>query len=399
MKRPYLLKSRRNHWYYRLAGEADFHTTGIRNTGPRSRAGAERFAMQRTQEYARAPNRTDATYRQYTSGYYLPGTDPRALRKRDERRPIGLEHLRNSRRWLELYVWTDTTFANRRMREITQQDFLDFRHRLVRKLGDRLNTVNKVLSTAKVPFREAVHAGHIEHDPTLGVGTIRESRKTRDVLTAAEYRQLFPQDGVGPWMVEEWARGADGKSTRELVPDRLARAAFELSAVTGKRRGEMMALRWGAVDLDRAQLQVLRAWKRGEKAEGSTKSGKTRFVPLPDCTVKTLRDLRDASIRHHPDDLVFCRDDGERMGETWWRTRFRAALRCAGIQTEGRNLVLHSLRHSLATILAGEGYDLRFIRETLGWSGEDVQRMYTHYGVEHLRGQAAILDRILAESD
>ncbi len=161
------------------------------------------------------------------------------------------------------------------------------------------------------------------------------------------------------------------------------------------RRSELLALRWGSVDLEGASLRVERAWKRRERKEGDPKSGKGRVTSLPAVAVRALVALRDASIRHHPSDLVFCHDDGERMDETWWRDRFKAALNAAGIPTGGRYLVPHSLRHSLATILAGADYNPEKVREALGWSDEGIRRHYTHLGVEHLRGQAEIVDRIL----
>ena len=351
---------------------------------------AERFGTAKAQERGRVPHATVATLRQYTSRYFLPGTDPRALRKRDEGRPIGLEHLANSRRWLELYIWPDP-IARMGMAEIRRTDILDFRHRLVRRLGERRNTINKVMATLKVPFREALYAGHIGADPTVGVGTVRETRRTPGVLSGEELRELFPKEGPGPW--RRWGVSRDGK--RVLEPDERARAAFLLAATTGMRRGEILALRWSAVDLERATLAVERAWKRRERKDGDPKSGKPRITPLPAVTVRALEALRDAGIRHHPTDFVFCHDDGERMGESWWRDRFRAALEVAGSPTAGRRLVPHSLRHSLATIAAATSYDPEKNREPLGWADEEVRRLYTHLGAEHLRGLAEIVDRVL----
>lgn len=372
MMQPFLLKKVGKVWYYRLAGEVTFHTTGQRQ----SKGAAAAWVLANVTGPARPSQAGRLTLRQYSEPFYKPETDPRVARRRDEGRTIGLGHLVNCKPRTELYVWKDP-IATRRMREVSRADLLAFRGRLVRKLGEQRNTIDKTLSALKTIFREAVYLPDIPADPTVGIGTVKESREAPDVLTPDEIRKPFPPGGLGPW------------------PDHRARVAFLLAAITGMRRGELFALRWRDIDLEDASSRVARAWKRREDSMGLPKSGKPRAVPLPKATVEGLLALRDAVIRHHPDDLVHCYDAGGRMGETWWRKRFHRALEAAQIQPAGRRLVPHSLRHSLATLLAGEDYDRGKLRAALGWADEGIRRHYTHLGAERLRGQAEIVQRIL----
>ena len=64
-----------------------------------------------------------------------------------------------------------------------------------------------------------------------------------------------------------------------------------LSMITGSRRGEMVALRWIHIDLDRGTLTVQRslAQTRGGLLEKDTKSSQGRGVSLDDQTVEFLR--------------------------------------------------------------------------------------------------------------
>jgi len=99
-----------------------------------------------------------------------------------------------------------------------------------------------------------------------------------------------------------------------------------LAINTGLRRGELLQLNWGDVDLERAILTV-----RGECA----KSGKTRHVPLNTEAVRVLREWRPVDRRG----LVFPSEDGEQMNDlktAWLRIAKLAKLRA---------FRFHDLRH------------------------------------------------------
>ena len=77
-------------------------------------------------------------------------------------------------------------------------------------------------------------------------------------------------------------------------------------------------------------------------------------------------------------DFLFGYDDGRRVGETWWRGRFKRALRSAGIAPGDRWLTPHSFRHANNTIVRDAGHDPAKIRAELGWMDEEIQDNYTH---------------------
>jgi integrase len=372
MKRPFLLAKRGRFWYYRLSGELTFHTTGAT-----TRAAAERWVID--QGLLAARKRTDATLREYSEPFYTTDRDPRVLRRREEGRTVSAYHLHSSRKWIETYVLKDP-IAGRRMREITRADLLEYRRRLIEKVDGRRNTANKVMGALKTIFREAIYLQDLQADPTAGIGLIKEERVQPGVLTADELRALFTEDGTGPWA------------------DRRAYTCFLIAATTGMRRGEVLSLRWRDVDLEASSVRVDRAWKFYERTDGLPKSGKSRLTPIPAVTVRALELLQEEGIRNHPDDLVICYEDGNRMGETWWKKRFAAAVVEAKIVPSGRHLVPHSLRHSMATLLASQEVAPEKIRAALGWSGEAIRANYTHLGAEHLRDVADALGRVLEGS-
>jgi integrase len=168
---------------------------------------------------------------------------------------------------------------------------------------------------------------------------------------------------------------------------------FYLAAVTGLRRGEILALRWRHIDFDQLVLTVREAWKGGQEI-GPPKWEHNRLVPLSSRTIDRLVRLQGASIRLGPDDFVFCYDNGPRFGETWWRKRFCAAMEQAGIDWRSRRLTPHSFRHTINTIVRDSGHDPAKIRAVLGWMDEAIQDNYTHWDLDHLKTWADIVDEI-----
>jgi integrase len=94
-----------------------------------------------------------------------------------------------------------------------------------------------------------------------------------------------------------------------------------IALATGMRRGEILALRWKSVDLERGTVRVvesLEQTKAGLRFK-STKSEKARAVPLPKFAIAALRDwkreqaesLLRLGIRQSSEGLVCAREDGE----------------------------------------------------------------------------------------
>ncbi len=94
---------------------------------------------------------------------------------------------------------------------------------------------------------------------------------------------------------------------------------------------------------------------------------------MPDRLTELLKEIHDLSIRIAPDDFVFGYDDGRMLGATWWLKRFDRGMTKAGIDKKYRNLVPHSFRHTLNTLLLDSGHDPAKIRASLGWSQERIQ--------------------------
>lgn len=144
---------------------------------------------------------------------------------------------------------------------------------------------------------------------------------------------------------------------------------------TGLRRKELFTLQWATVDLKRRQLIVV----------GSlSKTGQTRFIPLNQEAVDTLRQWCNHT---GADGLVFESHTGEGFNNT--KRSWMALLRRAKID----NFRWHDLRHHFASSLVMAGADLYGVGKLLGHSSVEITKRYAHLAPDHLADLVARLDR------
>jgi integrase/recombinase XerD len=138
----------------------------------------------------------------------------------------------------------------------------------------------------------------------------------------------------------------------------------------GLRLREGVSLQVGDIDSERKMLHV----RQG-------KGNKDRCVPLPEGTLKLLREYW--STHRHPMWLfpaptragVPMSSATQPMDESGVQRAFKAALQESGVQKEAS---VHTLRHSYATHLLEAGVNLRLIQAYLGHSSPKTTAIYTH---------------------
>jgi integrase len=148
-------------------------------------------------------------------------------------------------------------------------------------------------------------------------------------------------------------------------------ALFTIAAFTGLRLGELLALRWRDIDLKGGVLSVSRAMSAGE--ETSTKSRRSRIVPLAQQAKDLLMQLSQRGHFTSRDDFVFCRADGGSLDRSAIRKRFIRAQKKAGIRVRR----FHDLRHTFGS-LAIRRFDLVAVKEMMGHSKLTTTERYLH---------------------
>lgn len=184
---------------------------------------------------------------------------------------------------------------------------------------------------------------------------------------------------------------ASGESTRLELP-------ITLTAVTGLRRGELLALRWKHVDLDKGSVFVAeslehsRATSQRIRFKGPKSKTSRRVIPLaPEC-VALLRshkaqqeEEKDAvGVAYADNDLVFPNPDGQPWPPDTFSTQFAKLAKSVGM----RGFRFHDLRHAFASITLADGVSIKEVQTLMGHSSPVVTLSVYARSIEGLGRQA-----------
>lgn len=198
-------------------------------------------------------------------------------------------------------------------------------------------SVGNLLVILKRMLYHAVVWGYLRRNPAALVQKPRVEREEMDVLNPEEVR-LFLQHA------------------------RAKHFAFFLTAVlTGMRRGELLALKWGDIDWRSSQVVVRRSLYKGQFVSPKT-TYSCRRVVISSTLWEALQQHRLIAIRSE-DDLVFCNEKGRPLDpDDLIKREFFPALDRAGL----RRIRFHDLRHTYASLLIAQGENIKFIQHQLG---------------------------------
>lgn len=186
-------------------------------------------------------------------------------------------------------------------------------------------------------------------------------------------------------------------------------AAFLCLLGTGLRMGELLALRWQDVDLDKQILHVRQALVRTKEKgvyfdEPKTEKSK-RAIPIPGEVVEALKKHRIQQFqlrlavgeKYQNHDLVFATSVGTPIYPRNFTRKFYKLRDKAGIP---KDINLHALRHTYATRLLEQGENLKTVQELLGHTDiSTTANTYSHVSIEVKQKAAAKMDKLLSKKN
>ena len=157
---------------------------------------------------------------------------------------------------------------------------------------------------------------------------------------------------------------------------------------SGLRIGEVLALRWGRVDLEGRVIKVHESLEVTKKYGLRFKSPKTkagrREVTLPDILVDALREYRKARLelrmklgagKLQNDDLLFTDIEGAPLHPNHYGTNWSACAENNGFP----GITFHALRHTHVSQLIDQNVDIVTISKRIGHSSPEITlRTYAH---------------------
>ena len=166
-----------------------------------------------------------------------------------------------------------------------------------------------------------------------------------------------------------------------------------VAAFYGLRRGEVLGLKWDAIDFERGTISVKRTvtftnadgtYREVEQQSAKTKSS-LRTLPLVGSFRDYFMQVKEAQelnkkvcgncYNYEYDGFVFVDEMGERMKMNYLTSAFPKFLERHGL----RRMRFHDLRHSCASLLLANGVPLKHIQEWLGHSDfTTTANIYAH---------------------
>ena len=369
MKRPFLLKKRGKYWYYRLASEIIFHTTG-----EKSRAKAESYIFSLLKRAKRLSPGT-VTLKSFASGFFdQTGEWVTRQHKRGRSFSSAISQMRNAH--LDNHILP--VFGERFIDDIKMHELEDW----LLELELSPQTVNHIRYTLNLIFREAKRKNLVSMNPIADIEPLPNKYRERSAFTLEECRKLFPIDWdelVKVWKYPLWA------------------VMHYLMLTTGMRVGEIAALLWKHIVWEKRGILILQAIK-ADGSVGFPKNGKPRAAIIPERTIELLRKWQDITPYSSYEDYVFFGKDGRtHLNVKYISKVIKPALKRADIIPGDRILVTHSLRHTYNTRMERLIPDA-VLRYMIGHQSRKMTERYTHVEpadrLEQLAESQGLLDEV-----
>jgi integrase len=295
-------------------------------------------------------------------------TSPRTGINASKNRPFSYDTLDSYKGYYRLHI-KDDPICGLKMSEVEEEDVLEFITRLsVSKCKDgsgrQLGGTRKfvlVVSFMRTAFNSYQRKNKIKSNPFQYIDKPTYHKKIRDALTEDEVVKLF-MPGV--------------------LMDTLELGVCAAMFLSGLRRAEVSALRPEDLDWATSKIKISQSWQRfnnKNKVMGPTKGKRERKAPFDPILQGAIKKLWAENGEHEYVFSVMRKNKTVKtIGSAWIKGRFPKWLERAGIELGKREIVPHSSRHSLASMLEARGVSLRYIQELLGHSDLKTTKIYLH---------------------
>lgn len=243
-------------------------------------------------------------------------------------------------------------FGSKRVETITSNDVQKWRDKFARETdedGEPLRarkTVNKIVTQLHAVFEHAMDRYELLVNPVAKVKRLRESNDPAryDFFSPEEIDLLVAAAAAGKHRDPSRPAVSDVEQALRSLEDEQDAAIYLTAALSGLRRGELLALRWADVDFEQSSIRVYEGYSAN--VTGKTKSRKSRTVPMVDKVAVALKGVKQRGFLTGKTNLVFVSRERTNVDGSALRRRYIATLDAAGL----RQLRFHDLRHTFGSL-------------------------------------------------
>ena len=233
-------------------------------------------------------------------------------------------------------------FAQKNFSEIEEKDIFEYIENLNEKL--RRNSVLRKVSALKTFYKFCYLNKDVEKDPTGMIKTLKREQRLPEILTLKEMKQI----------VDNCPHTPEGMQNKLII---------KILIATGARISETLNLE--IKDVENQDYEFIKVLGKGSKY---------RIIPIYDSLeneIKNYLTIYRPKLKNASESFKIFPNTRR---EKFWKD-LKTIAKNAKIE---KNVYPHIFRHSLATILLGNGADIRIVQEILGHANITTTEVYTH---------------------
>ena len=250
-------------------------------------------------------------------------------------------------------------FGKSKLRSINPEDIEDFVSMLKRTTKLSNASINRTTALIKKIFNDCIKWRFVETNPVVAVKKLKES-----------------EIGYDYWGVEECERflsHTELHCTYHLL--------YKVTLNTGLRLGEIIALKWDAIDFDNQVIRVSRTWCGKERRiKETTKGNKIRYIGINGTIQDGLRALA-GTIKDRNRMVFYPAENMLHNHNAFSRQALQKNAKQAGVKI----IRFHDLRHTFGSHYMMNGGNIYDLKEILGHSDIKTTMRYAHLSPNHLK--------------